>query len=61
MEAGQISDDTEMALSLARSLVVCSEFDVVDIACSYVYWMTTGPLCAGATTKRALILDQGMI
>ena len=43
-----------MALSLARSIVEKQKFDQVDVTCSYVYWMETGPLTAGVTTKKAL-------
>ena len=53
-EPGQLSDDSEMALCLARSLVACDGFDIHDVACSYCYWMMSGPMCAGRTTRNAL-------
>ena len=54
LEPGQLSDDSEMALCLARSLVACDGFDIHDVACSYCYWMMSGPMCAGRTTRNAL-------
>ena len=36
--AGQPTDDSEMALALARSLVRNGEFSIEDIRASYVRW-----------------------
>ena len=36
--AGQPSDDGELALSLARSLVHQGRYDVKDVLSRYVYW-----------------------
>lgn len=51
---GQISDDTEMALCLARSLVREKCLYRHDVAVSYAYWMQSGPVFAGKNTKRVL-------
>uniref|UniRef100_A0AC34G2A5 ADP-ribosylglycohydrolase n=1 Tax=Panagrolaimus sp. ES5 TaxID=591445 RepID=A0AC34G2A5_9BILA len=53
--AGQFTDDTEMALSLARSIVAKGEYNKIDVACAYSYWFCcTNPKTAGVTTKKAL-------
>ncbi len=38
LKAGQITDDTQMAICLARSLVTNGDIDMVDIATRYVAW-----------------------
>ncbi len=51
--AGQPTDDSEMALALARTLVQHG-FDVEQIACAYATWMVSPPFDSGGTTKQAL-------
>lgn len=51
---GQITDDTELALTLARCLVQCQCFDISQIANSYANWFHSRPFDIGNTTKRAL-------
>lgn len=58
LEAGQVSDDSEMALCLARSMQACKTYDVYDAACSYTYWINSSPLCAGRTTRCALAYNE---
>lgn len=58
LEPGQFSDDTEMALCLARSLDKLKEYNKADVTCSYVYWMQTEPICAGKTSKGALLYSM---
>jgi ADP-ribosyl-[dinitrogen reductase] hydrolase len=50
---GQVTDDTELALALARSLVRCKTFNVYDIAKSYATWYNSPPFDIGITTRRA--------
>uniref|UniRef100_A0A915EDD1 ADP-ribosylglycohydrolase n=1 Tax=Ditylenchus dipsaci TaxID=166011 RepID=A0A915EDD1_9BILA len=57
LRPGQITDDTEMALCLARSLVAKNEFDPVDIACSYLQWMQFKPIDSGIATRKALVIE----
>uniref|UniRef100_A0A914QCT6 ADP-ribosylhydrolase ARH3 n=1 Tax=Panagrolaimus davidi TaxID=227884 RepID=A0A914QCT6_9BILA len=58
IKPGQFTDDTEMALSLARSLIAKKGFDKVDVACAYSYWLCgTEPSDSGFTTQRALHTD----
>lgn len=60
--AGTITDDTEQALCIARSLVDCGEFDPADVAERFVGWYETGPFDIGTMTRRALgKLQQGTV
>ena len=52
--AGQPTDDSEMALALARSLVGKGEFSIDDIRASYVRWYRSGPFDIGSTTASGL-------
>ncbi|TKR80510.1 hypothetical protein L596_014574 [Steinernema carpocapsae] len=55
MKPGQVTDDSEMALSLARSLVDLKKFSAPDIAASYVAWIQSNPPDRGITTEHALL------
>ncbi|QLD86040.1 ADP-ribosylglycohydrolase family protein [Natronomonas halophila] len=52
--AGTITDDTEMALCIARSLAENGEFDPADIAERFVEWKRSGPFDIGIMTSSAL-------
>lgn len=52
--AGTVTDDTDMALCLARSLAERGEFDPDDIADRFVSWYEAGPFDVGNMTARAL-------
>uniref|UniRef100_A0A914CT77 ADP-ribosylhydrolase ARH3 n=1 Tax=Acrobeloides nanus TaxID=290746 RepID=A0A914CT77_9BILA len=53
---GQFTDDSEMALCLARSCVAKQSYDKVDVACAYSYWLCiTCPKTSGSTTEKALL------
>lgn len=63
--AGQPTDDSELALMLARSLVQTETFDQSAIATAYAYWYRSQPFDIGDTTQQALAaiaqaLDRGM-
>lgn len=51
---GTITDDTELALRIARSLVSTGGFDGADIAARFVSWYETGPFDIGLLTADAL-------
>ena len=51
-EPGQVTDDTEMALSLAHALV--SGFSANRIGSWYVRWLTSGPFDVGGTCGAAI-------
>ena len=57
--AGQPTDDSEMALLLARSLESKGSFDAVEMKRQYVYWLESGPFDCGETIGRAL--EQGQM
>jgi ADP-ribosylglycohydrolase len=62
--AGQPTDDSELALSLARTLEA-GGFDEGKIACAYAAWLASHPFDVGTTTSRALsgarvALDRGL-
>lgn len=52
--AGQPTDDSEMALVLARTLVVRGRYDPSAVAGAYHYWHRSGPFDEGGTTSQAL-------
>ncbi|GAB3704775.1 hypothetical protein GCM10028858_21720 [Halorubrum pallidum] len=52
--AGTITDDTEMALCIAGSLVEQGQFDPADVAERFVAWYESGPFDIGGMTRRAL-------
>jgi ADP-ribosylglycohydrolase/fructose-1,6-bisphosphatase/inositol monophosphatase family enzyme len=52
--AGQPTDDSEMALMLARSIVASGRYDPELTVQAYGYWYRSGPFDIGATTSRAL-------
>lgn len=52
--AGQPTDDSEMALVLARTLVVRGEYETGSAAAAYHYWHRSHPFDEGTTTAKAL-------
>ncbi|MBP7382122.1 ADP-ribosylglycohydrolase family protein [Myxococcota bacterium] len=52
--AGQVTDDSEMALAMARSVVRLGRYDVEAVREAYVRWMNSGPFDIGGTTRRGL-------
>ena len=60
LKLGQITDDTEMTLCIARSIAQNKKFDAKDIARRFVEWFYDSPIGAGGTTKTAIeLLKQG--
>jgi len=52
--AGQPTDDSELALALARSLLVAGGEDLEATAAAYGRWYASRPFDCGSTTARAL-------
>ena len=52
--AGTITDDTQQALCITRSLVECGAFDPEDLAARFREWYNSGPFSIGRTTQWAL-------
>jgi ADP-ribosylglycohydrolase len=52
--AGQPTDDSEMALLLARMLVRKGAYDPAEARAEYVFWLNSGPFDCGMTISSAL-------
>ncbi|WP_270939262.1 ADP-ribosylglycohydrolase family protein, partial [Falsiroseomonas oryzae] len=52
--AGQPTDDSELALALARRLAISAAFDIEGLAEDYAAWVAGGPFDIGSTTRRGL-------
>ncbi|HYI14399.1 MAG TPA: ADP-ribosylglycohydrolase family protein [Thermomicrobiales bacterium] len=52
---GEVTDDTQMARCIARSLAERGEFDGDDIAARFVEWYRSNPPDIGNTTRDALV------
>jgi ADP-ribosyl-[dinitrogen reductase] hydrolase len=56
--AGQITDDSELALLLARSIVSAGEYDIKKVSQAYHYWFhESDPFDVGNTIRKALSSD----
>lgn len=49
-----ITDDTELCMALARSLVRKGRYDVCDVSQSYTTWFYSNPFDVGIATTKAL-------
>lgn len=57
---GTVTDDTELALCLARSLVERNGFDGADVARRFVDWYDSGPFDVGRITADSIeLLREG--
>jgi ADP-ribosyl-[dinitrogen reductase] hydrolase len=52
--AGQPTDDSELALALARELVSCGGYDEQKVKDAYSRWFASGPFDVGGTIAAAL-------
>ncbi|HET7671668.1 MAG TPA: inositol monophosphatase family protein [Burkholderiales bacterium] len=53
--AGQPTDDSEMALALARSILRERKYDAERVLDGYRAWLTSRPVDVGVTTERGLL------
>ena len=53
--AGQPTDDSELALLLARNLASGGKFDRNEIRKSYVFWLNSGPFDVGTAIQSGLM------
>lgn len=51
---GQVTDDSEMTLSLAYSIIKKKKYDKEDVAKAYIRWIKSEPKDNGISTARAL-------
>jgi ADP-ribosyl-[dinitrogen reductase] hydrolase len=56
---GSTTDDTAMALNLARSLAERGSLDVADVARRHLEWFASGPPDVGSFTRRVLSRAAG--
>lgn len=54
LAAGRVTDDTEMSLILARSLVGRGGLDLVDLCDGFGRWLKSGPIDVGNTCRRGI-------
>lgn len=52
--SGQVTDDCEMAVALARSIIKRGEYEVGAAAVSYAHWRSSNPFDIGNTTRASL-------
>lgn len=60
---GQVTDDTQMALALGRSLVRRNGFDARDVCEEFAVWLKSGPVDVGNTCRRGIrrYITQGTV
>jgi ADP-ribosyl-[dinitrogen reductase] hydrolase len=54
LKPGAVTDDTQMSLAVARSLIKMNGFDAQDVARGFVDWLRSGPLDVGNTCRRGI-------
>jgi len=54
VKPGQVTDDTEMSLALARAVLVNGRWDRKQIADHFVAWMRAKPIDIGATVRKGI-------
>jgi ADP-ribosyl-[dinitrogen reductase] hydrolase len=60
LEPGEITDDTQLTLALARSLAKAGSLDMDDVTANFLEWHHSRPKDQGNLTKAALhLLDSG--
>jgi ADP-ribosyl-[dinitrogen reductase] hydrolase len=54
LKAGEVTDDTEMSLAIARALVLAGGWELRGIADNFVAWMRGKPVDIGATCRKGI-------
>lgn len=54
LKPGRVTDDTDMALAVGRSLVRAGKLDLVDMSEEFVTWLRSGPIDVGHTCRRGI-------
>jgi ADP-ribosyl-[dinitrogen reductase] hydrolase len=54
LKPGKVTDDTEMALALGRSIVRKGELDARDVCEEFAAWLKRGPIDVGNTCRRGI-------
>ncbi len=61
LEAGQVTDDTQMSLALGQALIAHQGWNITSVADHFVTWLESDPLDIGDTCRRGILRyrDQG--
>jgi ADP-ribosyl-[dinitrogen reductase] hydrolase len=54
LDAGRVTDDTEMSLALGRSLTRCNGLDARDVCEEFAAWLRSRPVDVGNTCRRGI-------
>ncbi|MFO7983473.1 MAG: ADP-ribosyl-[dinitrogen reductase] hydrolase [Desulfuromonadales bacterium] len=54
LKPGQVTDDTEMSLSIARAVVLAGEWDLRGIADNFAAWLKSRPVDVGQTCRKGI-------
>lgn len=54
LKPGKVTDDTEMALALGRSIVRRGRFEAQDVCEEFAAWLKSGPIDVGNTCRRGI-------
>lgn len=54
LKAGQVTDDTEMSLALARAILMRERWDLKQVADNFVGWMRSKPVDIGSTVRKGI-------
>lgn len=54
VKPGQVTDDTEMSLAIARALLAAGRWDLQGIADNFLSWMRGKPIDIGATVRKGI-------
>ncbi len=54
LEPGAVTDDTQMALALGRSIVRSGELNALDVCEEFAAWLRSGPIDVGNTCRRGI-------
>ena len=54
LQAGAVTDDTEMSLCIARALVAAGGWSLAEIAVNFAAWLKSRPVDVGDTCRRGI-------
>ncbi|MDR3493449.1 MAG: ADP-ribosyl-[dinitrogen reductase] hydrolase [Ancalomicrobiaceae bacterium] len=54
LKPGEVTDDTDMSLALARSLARRGTLDLEDVCQEFAHWLKSGPRDVGNTCRRGI-------
>ena len=54
LKPGQVTDDTEMSLCIARAVAAVGSFSLRAVADNFAAWLRTGPVDVGDTCRRGI-------